>query len=95
MDGVDHVLTPEINVELVEQDPKVPPAYTIKHPNAEIYLEALHRYPNDECIDREKEKSIRRKIDRRILPLLAICYFFYVSTMPSTDCKLMANRHGN
>ncbi|KFY70546.1 hypothetical protein V499_09087 [Pseudogymnoascus sp. VKM F-103] len=42
-----------------------------------IYAEALARYPNDESIDQIDEKKLKRKLDRRILPLLGICYFFY------------------
>lgn len=49
----------------------------IKHPDPEIYLEALTRYPNDESIDQAAEKRLVRKLDMRILPLLGICYFFY------------------
>lgn len=101
MHGVDNVTKPGMilsgnnEVEHVEQDIKALPVYTIDQLNAEIYLEALHRYPNDECIDREAEKRVRRKIDRRILPLLGICYFFYVSTIPSTGCRALANQHGH
>lgn len=43
-----------------------------------IYAEALARYPNDESIDQIDETKLKRKLDRRILPLLGICYFFYV-----------------
>jgi hypothetical protein len=43
-----------------------------------IYAEALAKYPNDESIDQIDEKKLKRKLDRRILPLLGICYFFYV-----------------
>lgn len=43
-----------------------------------IYQEALMRYPNDEAIDQAAEKGLRRKIDARLLPLLGVCYFFYV-----------------
>ncbi|KAJ3529610.1 hypothetical protein NM208_g9676 [Fusarium decemcellulare] len=42
-----------------------------------IYAEALARYPNDDCIDAREEKKVLRKLDRRIIPLLGICYFFY------------------
>lgn len=44
----------------------------------ELYLEAIQRYPVDEAIDQEAEKRLKRKLDMRILPLLGICYFFYV-----------------
>ncbi|KAH7039570.1 major facilitator superfamily domain-containing protein [Microdochium trichocladiopsis] len=42
-----------------------------------LYHEALALYPNDESIDQAQEKAVVRKLDRRILPLLGICYFFY------------------
>ncbi|KAF4460834.1 hypothetical protein FALBO_12372 [Fusarium albosuccineum] len=42
-----------------------------------IYAEALARYPSDDCIDAREEKKVLRKLDRRIIPLLGICYFFY------------------
>ena len=50
----------------------------INQPNAEIYAEAIARYPNDEAIDQADEARLKRKLDKRILPLLGICYFFYV-----------------
>ena len=50
-----------------------------KHAQPAIYQEALDRYPTDESIDQVAERKIIRKLDRRILPLLGICYFFYVS----------------
>ncbi|KAI3328150.1 major facilitator superfamily domain-containing protein [Ustulina deusta] len=49
----------------------------IRHPNHEIYAEALLRYPTDEHIGKAEETKLRRKLDYRILPLLSICYFFY------------------
>lgn len=51
----------------------------INQENSEIYLEALQRYPDHDNIDPEAEKRLVRKLDMRILPLLGICYFFYVS----------------
>lgn len=48
-------------------------------PQHEIYDEALLRYPTDEHIDRVAEAKLRRKLDFKILPLLSVCYFFYVS----------------
>ncbi|KAL1851990.1 hypothetical protein VTK73DRAFT_9323 [Phialemonium thermophilum] len=51
--------------------------HNIRQPHSEVYAEALARYPNDEAIDREDERRLRRKLDLRILPLLGICYFFY------------------
>lgn len=52
--------------------------------HAELYAEALERYGQDGSIDPASEKKLKRKIDRRILPLLGICYFFY--------CKLVINQ---
>ncbi|KAL2061604.1 hypothetical protein VTL71DRAFT_6981 [Oculimacula yallundae] len=49
----------------------------INQPHAAIYAEALARYPNDEAIDQGDEARLKRKLDKRILPLLGICYFFY------------------
>lgn len=46
--------------------------------HAALYLEAIQRYPVDDAIDRDAEKRLKRKLDMRILPLLGICYFFYV-----------------
>lgn len=51
----------------------------INQPHAEIYAEAIARYPNDEVIDQADEARLKRKLDKRIIPLLGICYFFYVS----------------
>ena len=50
----------------------------VKQGNAALYVEAIQRYPVDEAIDQEEEKRLKRKLDIRILPLLGICYFFYV-----------------
>ncbi|OCF42569.1 hypothetical protein I317_03553 [Kwoniella heveanensis CBS 569] len=44
---------------------------------ANIYQEALERYSDDSMIDPREEKRLKRKLDRRIIPLLGICYFFY------------------
>lgn len=49
----------------------------VKQAEPGIYVEALERYPNDDSIDKKEEKKLVRKLDRRILPLLGICYFFY------------------
>ncbi|KAH8897374.1 MFS general substrate transporter [Thozetella sp. PMI_491] len=64
-------------LEHVEPDLKVPVAAKINQANAEIYAEALRRYPDDESIDKEAERRLKRKLDMRILPLLGMCYFFY------------------
>lgn len=50
----------------------------IKQRNAGMYFEALQRFPNDESMDAQMIQRLKHKIDRRILPLLGICYFFYV-----------------
>lgn len=51
----------------------------INQEHGELYLEAIRKYPVDEAIDQDAEKRLTRKLDMRILPLLGICYFFYVS----------------
>ena len=53
--------------------------HNVNEPHS-IYAEALARYPTDESIDQKDETKLKRKLDRRILPLLGICYFFYVRT---------------
>lgn len=65
--------------EHVERDAKHGIATIINQHNADMYHEALQRYPNDEAIDKEQERRLKRKLDRRIIPLLGVCYFFYVS----------------
>ncbi|KAI6909783.1 hypothetical protein KC334_g3826, partial [Hortaea werneckii] len=45
--------------------------------HAELYREALERYPTDDSIDSVAEKKLVRKLDWRIIPLLGVCYFFY------------------
>ncbi|KAK2627007.1 hypothetical protein QTJ16_004182 [Diplocarpon rosae] len=52
-------------------------AGNINQPHAEIYAEAIARYPNREAIDEKEEARLKRRLDKRILPLLGICYFFY------------------
>ncbi|KJR81973.1 uncharacterized protein SPSK_03257 [Sporothrix schenckii 1099-18] len=42
-----------------------------------LYQEALARYPNDAAIDPADEKKLVRKLDRRVLWILGVCYFFY------------------
>ena len=59
--------------------------------NAEMYQEALERYPNDASIDAVDEKRVRHKIDRVILPALGICYFFYVSPQKFCCCRLLTS----
>ncbi|KAF4955703.1 hypothetical protein FSARC_11789, partial [Fusarium sarcochroum] len=49
----------------------------VDKPQDGIYAEALVQYPTDDSIDPILEKRVRRKLDRRILPVLGICYFFY------------------
>lgn len=62
-------------------NPTAKPPVPVGHVNQEhpeLYMEALARYPNDESIDPAEEKRLVRKLDMRLLPLLGICYFFYV-----------------
>lgn len=72
-------------------DVKPDPAANVPHQHSELYLEALRLYPNDESIDAEAEKRLVRKIDFRILPLLGICYFFYVSSLPAYPIVFQAD----
>jgi hypothetical protein len=67
----------------VEGSDKLPPTPAIKQHHAELYLEALEQYSVDESINKNDEIKLRRKLDRRILPMLGICYFFYVSSCPA------------
>ena len=53
-------------------------AEMINQDHMELYLEAIQKYPNDEAIDQEEERRLKRKLDIRLIPLLGICYFFYV-----------------
>ena len=63
-----------------EKDPKgATTAAMINQEHQELYLEALQKYPTYDVIDRGAEKRLKRKLDIQILPLLGICYFFYVS----------------
>ncbi|KAI1458980.1 MFS general substrate transporter [Annulohypoxylon moriforme] len=63
--------------EHVENEPNLKIATKINQRHAEMYHEALRQYPEDSAIDKESERKLKRKLDRRILPLLGICYFFY------------------
>lgn len=70
----------EAQAEYVEEDLKNNDIQKIdKFAQPAIYQEAVERYPTDESIDQAAERRVIRKLDRRILPLLGICYFFYVS----------------
>lgn len=75
------VLEPQsgLDVQHIEENLKVSVADKINQgeDNA-LYLEAIQRYPNDEAIDKEAEKRLKRKLDIHLIPLLGICYFFYV-----------------
>ena len=50
----------------------------VRQANHGMYAEALDKYPTDESIDKVAERRLVRRLDLRILPLLGICYFFYV-----------------
>ena len=70
----------EEEVEYIDfKKPEEPISEELDNDQANLYTEALRRYPNDESIDQADEKRLRRKLDRRIIPLLGVCYFFYVS----------------
>lgn len=67
------------DVQHIEENLKVSVADKINQgEDSELYLEAIQRYPNDEAIDKEAEKRLKRKLDMHLIPLLGICYFFYV-----------------
>ncbi|OKL56603.1 hypothetical protein UA08_08158 [Talaromyces atroroseus] len=80
VDEVDEVARIEDlqNVESTRKD------VMIDQDHSELYLEAIRRYPVDEAIDKDAEKRLKRKLDMRIVPLLGICYFFYVGQLHST-----------
>ena len=72
------------DVQHIEENLKVSVANKINQgEDNELYLEAIQRYPNDESINKEAEKRLKRKLDIRLLPLLGICYFFYVRWLSS------------
>ncbi|KAF9074584.1 major facilitator superfamily domain-containing protein [Rhodocollybia butyracea] len=48
-----------------------------REPLDDFYREALDKYPTEESIDAVEEKRVRQKIDRLIIPCLAVCYAFY------------------
>lgn len=74
-------------VEYVEKELSLRITAKINQRHAEMYQEALQRYPDDAAIDEESEKKLKRKLDRRILPLLGICYFFYVCVSDHTESR--------
>lgn len=49
----------------------------IKSADAELYEEALARYGVEGNIDPAEEKRVRRKLDRIIIPVLGVSYFYY------------------
>lgn len=72
----------DIQIEHINEHLKAALPGQINQRNAEIYHEALRKYPDDESIDKDEERRLRRKLDVRIIPLLGICYFFYVRLPP-------------
>lgn len=72
----------DYDADHVEHELKIPKVETVHHPDPRLYIEALERYPNDDSIDQAAERRLKRKLDMRILPLLGICYFFYVCVFP-------------
>lgn len=89
--------TPDVervsSVHQHEDDIKAAVADKIHQEHPEFYLEAIARYPDDENIDIEAEKRLIRKLDWRILPLLGVCYFFYVCTLHSGFSPRLALSH--
>ncbi|KAJ6149849.1 Major facilitator superfamily domain general substrate transporter [Penicillium samsonianum] len=66
------------DVQHIEENLKLSVAGKINQgEDSELYLEAIQRYPNDEAIDKEAERRLKRKLDLHLIPLLGICYFFY------------------
>ncbi|KAH0278506.1 MFS general substrate transporter, partial [Aureobasidium melanogenum] len=60
----------EEDIEYIDFKPQEPISRELDNDQADLYAEALHRYPNDESIDQADEKRLKRKLDTRILPLL-------------------------
>lgn len=78
----------EHDVQHIEENLKVSVAGKINQgEDSELYLEAIQRYPNDEAIDKEAERKLKRKLDMHLIPLLGICYFFYVCWL-SQGCSV-------
>jgi hypothetical protein len=75
IEGDDHDHDPDHEAFALKNPQPAVVGFTGDH--AELYTEALERYGQDGSIDPAAEKKLKRKIDRRILPLLGICYFFY------------------
>lgn len=67
------------DVETSQMDAKGLTAELINQEHKELYLEALQRHPVNESLDRDAERKLVRKLDMQIIPVLGICYFFYVS----------------
>ncbi|KAG4219278.1 hypothetical protein PC116_g32242, partial [Phytophthora cactorum] len=77
--------------EHVEDNISVAPKVDQRH--AEMYAEALRQYPDEDSIDREAEKKLKRKLDRRIVPLLGICYFFYTTLSYAAIFGIQSDLH--
>jgi hypothetical protein len=58
-----------------------------------IYAQALAQYPTDDSIDPILEKKVRRKLDRLIIPVLGVCYFFYY--VDKTTLYVLSGRQTN
>lgn len=70
-------------------DIKAAVADKIHQEHPEFYLEAIATYPDDDAIDSEAERRLIRKLDWRILPLLGVCYFFYVLLTLFARCRFL------
>ncbi|CAG8901767.1 unnamed protein product [Penicillium egyptiacum] len=79
-ENLPEVLEPQsgYDIQHIEEDLKASVAGKINQgEDSELYFEAIQRYPNDEAIDKDAEKRLKRKLDIHLIPLLGICYFFY------------------
>ncbi|KAH0143469.1 hypothetical protein KCU67_g13542, partial [Aureobasidium melanogenum] len=61
--------TKEEEIEYIDFKPQEPISRELDNDQADLYAEALRRYPNDESIDQADEKRLKRKLDTRNLPL--------------------------
>lgn len=81
-----HIAEKDMAVDQIEQDVASIGLAKTHHGLSGMYAEAVERYPNDDHIDPEEERRLTRKLDMRIIPVLGICYFFYVS---HSQCRNM------
>ncbi len=80
----DEVIKPKGETEFVDYVDAEESGDEAKHNESQgmasdFYKEAMEKYGAEGAIDSATEKKLVRKIDRLIIPILGICYFFYVS----------------